>query len=82
MCVLFGGRVAEQIIFGRISTGASDDLQKITQLAYSQIARLGMNDKLGNISYQEPKGGEVRLVNQINHTFYYLFFCFFFVLFF
>ena len=56
MCVLFGGRVAEQIIFGKISTGASDDLQKITQLAYSQIVRFGMSPEIGNVAFEEPRG--------------------------
>lgn len=37
MCMTLGGRVAEEIFFGRITTGAQDDLQKVTQMAYSQV---------------------------------------------
>lgn len=37
MCMTLGGRVSEEIFFGRITTGAQDDLQKITQMAYSQV---------------------------------------------
>jgi len=56
MCMTLGGRVAESIKFGKISTGARDDLEKITKLAYSQVALYGMNNKLGNVSYPAPKG--------------------------
>ena len=41
-----GGRVAEEIFFGRITTGAEDDLNKITQSAYSQVVTWGMNEKV------------------------------------
>jgi AFG3 family protein len=51
MCVTLGGRVAEQLIFGKISTGARDDLEKITQLAYSQITTYGMNARVGLLSF-------------------------------
>lgn len=56
MCVLLGGRIAEELTFGSISTGASDDLSKVTQLAYDQITRLGMNEKIGHLSFQPPQG--------------------------
>ncbi len=46
-----GGRVAESIIFGRISTGARDDLEKVTNLAYSQITKFGMNPVVGTLAY-------------------------------
>ena len=49
-----GGRAAEEIFFGKISTGASNDLQQITKIAYSMITVYGMNEKLGNISYYDP----------------------------
>jgi cell division protease FtsH len=49
-----GGRASEDIFFGKISTGASNDLQQITKIAYSMITVYGMNDKLGNISYYDP----------------------------
>jgi len=53
MCVTLGGRVAEQLIFGKISTGARDDLEKITQLAYSQITTYGMNARVGLLSFPQ-----------------------------
>lgn len=54
ICMTLGGRVAEDIFFGKISTGASNDLQQITKIAYSMITVYGMNDKVGNISYYDP----------------------------
>lgn len=53
MCVTLGGRVAEQLIFGKISTGARDDLEKVTQLAYSQITTYGMNARVGLLSFPQ-----------------------------
>jgi cell division protease FtsH len=50
-----GGRASEEIFFGKISTGASNDLQQVTKIAYSMITMYGMNDKLGNISYYDPQ---------------------------
>ncbi|HUN46834.1 MAG TPA: ATP-dependent zinc metalloprotease FtsH, partial [Stellaceae bacterium] len=52
MAVLLGGRAAEQIIFGEISTGAADDIQKVTNIARSMATRYGMVEKLGNITYE------------------------------
>jgi AFG3 family protein len=54
ICMTLGGRAAEEIFFGKISTGASNDLQQITRIAYSMIAVYGMNEKLGNVSYYDP----------------------------
>lgn len=51
MCMTFGGRAAESIVFGRISTGAQNDLDQITKMAYGMIAIYGMNDKVGNLSF-------------------------------
>ena len=53
MVALFGGRAAEDIIFGQISTGAQNDLERITKMAYSMISIYGMNAKVGNISYYD-----------------------------
>lgn len=53
MCVTLGGRVAEQLIFGKISTGARDDLEKVTKLAYSQITTYGMNPRVGLLSFPQ-----------------------------
>jgi AFG3 family protein len=58
MCALLGGRAAEEIIFGKISTGALSDLERVTKMAYSMVAIYGMNDKLGNLSYYDPKSSE------------------------
>ncbi|MHA8050253.1 ATP-dependent zinc metalloprotease FtsH [Aquirufa sp. ROCK-SH2] len=58
MCVTLGGRAAEEIVFGKITTGAQNDLERITKLAYSMVTIYGMNDKLGNISYYDSKGSE------------------------
>ncbi|GGH81176.1 cell division protease FtsH [Filimonas zeae] len=55
ICMTLGGRAAEEIFFGKISTGASNDLQQITKMAYSMITVYGMNDKVGNISYYDPQ---------------------------
>lgn len=54
ICMTLGGRAAEQIFFGKISTGASNDLQQITKMAYSMITVYGMNEKVGNVSYYDP----------------------------
>ena len=59
MCMTLGGRAAEQIFFNRITTGAQDDLQKVTKLAYSQITQYGMNDRVGNVSFEQPQPGEM-----------------------
>ena len=54
ICMTLGGRAAEEIVFGKISTGASNDLQQITKIAYSMVTVYGMNDKLGNVSFYDP----------------------------
>ncbi|XP_018052784.1 PREDICTED: AFG3-like protein 2 isoform X2 [Atta colombica] len=59
MCMMLGGRVSEEIFFGRITTGAQDDLQKITKVAYAQITQYGMNEKIGNVSFEMPNTGEL-----------------------
>jgi len=51
MCMMLGGRIAEKIFFDKVSTGAADDLQKVTRLAYSIVTLYGMNDAIGNRSY-------------------------------
>jgi cell division protease FtsH len=58
MCSALGGRAAEQLIFGRISTGALSDLEKVTKQAYAMISIYGLNDKIGNISYYDSQGRE------------------------
>ncbi|MEE9904191.1 ATP-dependent zinc metalloprotease FtsH [Chlorobium sp.] len=53
ICGLLGGRIAEQIVFGEISTGAQNDLEKVTGIAYNMVMVYGMSEKLGNLSYYE-----------------------------
>jgi cell division protease FtsH len=53
ICGLLGGRIAEQIIFNEISTGAQNDLEKITSIAYNMVMVYGMSEKLGNLSFFE-----------------------------
>ncbi len=55
ICMTLGGRASESIFFGKISTGASNDLQQITKMAYAMVTVYGMNDKVGNISYHDPQ---------------------------
>lgn len=59
MCMTLGGRAAERIFFNRITTGAQDDLQKVTKSAYGQITQYGMNEAVGNISFEQPQQGEM-----------------------
>lgn len=55
MAVLLGGRAAEQLVFGRVSTGAADDLAKVSDIARSIVTRYGMHPSLANLSLeQEP----------------------------
>ena len=51
MCMTLGGRAAEEVVFGKISTGAQNDLDQITKIAYSMVSVFGMNDKVGNVSF-------------------------------
>ncbi|MDZ4845636.1 MAG: ATP-dependent zinc metalloprotease FtsH [Chitinophagales bacterium] len=54
ICMALGGRAAEELVFGRITTGAQSDLETITKMAYSMVAIYGMNKKIGNVSYYDP----------------------------
>ncbi len=56
MTLSMGGRVAEDIIFGKITTGALSDLERITRLAYGMVKIYGMNEKVGNLSFYDPQG--------------------------
>ncbi|XP_027870807.1 AFG3-like protein 1 [Xiphophorus couchianus] len=51
MCMMLGGRVAEQVFFRRVSTGSQDDLRKVTQMAYEQVVQFGMNKAVGHVSF-------------------------------
>ncbi|KAF0853083.1 mitochondrial m-AAA+ ATPase [Andalucia godoyi] len=54
MCMALGGRAAEQVIFGHLSTGAQDDLQRVTKMAYAQVCMYGMSSRLGPLSFPLP----------------------------
>jgi cell division protease FtsH len=55
LAVLLGGRVAEELVFGDISTGAQNDLQRATDIARSMVAEYGMSDLLGPVTYERPR---------------------------
>jgi AFG3 family protein len=55
ICMTLGGRASEELNFGKISTGAQNDLQQITKIAYSMVTVYGMNDKIGNVSFYDPQ---------------------------
>ena len=55
LAVLLGGRVAEELVFGEISTGAQNDLQRATDIARSMVTEYGMSDRLGLVSYERPR---------------------------
>jgi cell division protease FtsH len=59
MCSALGGRAAEQLIFGRISTGALSDLEKVTKQAYAMVSIYGLNERVGNISFYDSQGREM-----------------------
>jgi cell division protease FtsH len=54
ICMTLGGRASEEIFFGKISTGAQNDLQQITRTAYAMVTVYGMNAKVGNVSFYDP----------------------------
>lgn len=62
MASLLGGRASEDIIFNRLSTGAMNDLERVTRMAYSMIAYFGMSDKIGNVSFYDSTGGDTTFV--------------------
>ena len=72
MCMTFGGRAAESIIFDKISTGAQSDLDQVTKMAYSMVTVFGMNEKVGQVSFyglqqdqfQKPYSDETSFFNR------------------
>lgn len=56
MCMTLGGRAAEEIVFGRISTGAQNDLERITRMAYGMVTLYGMNKAVGPVSFNDTQG--------------------------
>ncbi|MFN5422601.1 MAG: ATP-dependent zinc metalloprotease FtsH [bacterium] len=55
MCMTLGGRASEEIFFGKISTGAQNDLQQVTRMSYAMVTVYGMSDKVGNVSFYDPQ---------------------------
>jgi cell division protease FtsH len=64
MVMAMGGRVAEEIVFGQISTGAQNDLERITKMSYAMVADYGMSDRIGYISYNLSKQEEQPLAQK------------------
>lgn len=58
MCALLGGRAAEEVFIGKISSGAMNDLERVTKQAYAMITYMGMSDRLPNLSYYDSSGQE------------------------
>lgn len=56
MCAALGGRAAEQVVFGKVSTGALSDLEKVTKQAYAMVTMYGLSEKVGNISFYDSTG--------------------------
>jgi cell division protease FtsH len=73
MAVLLGGRAAEQIVFGELSTGASDDLVKVSDIARSIVTRYGMTDELGQVVYEKSPhsflGGEQQQMTYLERSY-------------
>jgi cell division protease FtsH len=55
VCMTLGGRASEELFFNKISTGAQNDLQQITRIAYAMVTVYGMNEKVGNVSFYDPQ---------------------------
>jgi cell division protease FtsH len=58
MCAALGGRAAEELVLGRVSTGASNDLERVTKQAFAMVAYFGMSEKLPNLNYYDSTGQE------------------------
>ena len=67
ICVALGGRVSEEINFGKITSGASDDIKKVTQIAQSLIGVYGMSKKIGLISLQQEAGYQKAISDETNY---------------
>lgn len=55
MAMALGGRAVEELVFGRVSTGALSDLQQVTKMAYAMVSVYGMNERIGNVSFYDPQ---------------------------
>ena len=63
-----GGRVAESLTFNKITTGAQNDLDKVTKMAYSQIREFGFSDKVGHVSFDMSGGGKKPYSKKLANT--------------
>jgi cell division protease FtsH len=70
MAVLLGGRTAEEIVFGSLSTGAADDLSKVTDIARSMVTRYGMFPELGPLAYETEPNGFLAGIPQVPRRLY------------
>lgn len=68
MCATLGGRAAEEIFIGRISTGAANDLERVTKQAYAMVVYFGMSDRLPNLSYYDSTGQEYGFTKPYSET--------------
>ncbi|CAH8668703.1 unnamed protein product [Schistosoma haematobium] len=69
MCLALGGRASEEVFFGKVGSGAVDDLQRVTRSAYSQIVQLGFSSKVGLLSFDLPEQGDMVLTKPYSeHT--------------
>jgi AFG3 family protein len=57
ICTALGGRIAEELIFNSVTTGAADDLNKVRQIAYALVTQYGMSSRIGLVSYEQPQDG-------------------------
>ena len=64
---MLGGRLAEEEFFGKVTTGASDDLSKATQIATSYVTRFGMSKRLGNLTFNLGQFGEKLFSEKTGH---------------
>ncbi|XP_018654303.1 Afg3-like protein 2 (M41 family) [Schistosoma mansoni] len=69
MCLALGGRASEEVFFGKVGSGAVDDLQRVTRSAYAQIVQLGFSSKVGLLSFDLPQQGDMVLTKPYSeHT--------------
>ena len=64
ICASLGGRAAEEIIFNEVSSGALDDLEKVTKQAYTMVAYYGLDEEIGPISYYDSTGDNNRILGK------------------
>ena len=66
--VALGGRIAEELFFGKITTGASDDLKKCTQIANGMVTEFGLSPELGTLNYATENGYQKGYSQKVNRT--------------